>query len=202
MITAKTGSDFKITVNSRQKYFGINGFVVEILNLKDGSVEKRNVEVEEVVKTIDEPATATVAETALKGTKTIKVSDDSTIEDGMVFKDENGNMYYVVNVKDNEIEVRRELDEDIAYNSTLTQVGNTGIYNVPLNITEKGKYNVIISNPNYDLRNLATFVDVKDNDIDDIGIKIDKSVDDIKAKIEEIKSSVSSSDDSDYEVVG
>ena len=123
MIIAKTGSDFKITVNSRQKYFGIDGFIVEILNLKDGSVEKRNIEVEEVIKTIDEPATATAAETALKGTKTIKVSDDSTIEDGMVFKDENGNMYYVVNVKDNEIEVRRELDEDIAYNS-ITKKGD------------------------------------------------------------------------------
>ena len=202
MITAKTGSDFKITINSKQKYFGISGFVVEILNLSNGTVDKKNVEVTEVVKTIDEPATATLAETALKGTKTIKVSDDSTISDGMVFKDENNNMYYVVKSEDNEIEVRRELDEDIAYNSTLTQVGNTGIYNVPLNIVEKGKYNVVITNPEYNLRNLVSFVDVKDNDIDDIGVKIDQSVDDIKSKIDEIKNSVSNSDDSDYEVVG
>jgi len=202
MVTAKTGNDFEITVNSKQKYFGITGFVVEVLNLSNGTVEKRNVEVKEVVKNIDEPATATLTETALKGTKTIKISDDSNIVDGMVFKDENGHMYYVVDIKDNEIEVRKELDEDIAYNSTLTQVGNTGIYNVPLNITTKGKYNVIVSNPDYNLRNLASFVDVKDNDIDDIGVKIDKSVDDLKNKIDEIKNSVANSDDSDYEVVG
>jgi len=202
MILAKAGQDFELTINSKQKYFGVENFNVKTINLADGSVSQTNVSVTEVIEAVDSPATATVAEEAPKGTKTIKVSDDSTLTDGMVFKDENGNMYYIESVDSGTIKVRKELVADIAYNSTLTQVGNTGIYKIPVNIPNPGKYNVVISNPSIDLRNLAAFVEVVQYTTDDLGTKIEDSTNYLDGKIEEIKQAINTSDDSDFEVVG
>lgn len=202
MVLAKAGQDFQLTLNSRQKHFGITGFKVEIINLADGTTVLSNVNVVEVIKQINDPKTATTAADALKGTKTIKVKD-STLEDGMVFKDPNGNMYYIESVSDDgtTITTRTPLKEDIAANSTLTQVGNTGIYKIPLNIAVPGKYNVVVSNPAVNLRNLAAFVEVMQYDIDDIGNKIDNNTQEVIDKINEVKTQLSSSDNSDYEIV-
>ena len=202
MVLAKSGQDFQLTLNSKQKHFGITDFKVEILNLADGSVEVKNVNVVEIIKNISDPKTATVVSDALKGTKTISVKN-STLEDGMVFSDGNGNMYYIEEITDNgaTIKTRAPLAEDIAANATLTQVGNTGIYKVPLNISVPGKYNVVVSNPSVNLRNLACYVEVMKFDIDDLGNKIDSQAQNIINKINEVKTTLSQSDNSDYEIV-
>jgi len=202
MIIAQINKAFEITINSRQKHFGVKNFSVKTVNLGTGETTNENVSVTEVVEAIDSPAEATVAETAVRGTRTIKVNDDVTLEDGMVFKDENDNMYYIESIEDNTITTRVDLVEDIAYNTKLTQVGNTGIYKVPVTIDKVGKYNVVISNPSVNLRNLAAFVDVRQYSIDDVAGKIDTKGDEIIAKIEEIEEQLSKTDSSDYEVVG
>jgi len=200
MILAKAGQVFELTVNSRQKHFGVKNFEVKTINLADGSVSKDNVEVTEVIENIDSPAEATVAADALAGTKTIKVTDNS-LKDGMVFKDENGNMYYIEEVKDDTITTRVPLKQDISTNSKLTQVGNTGIYKVPVNIPAVGKYNVVISNPSVNLRNLAAFVEVVEYTLDDLGNKIDTAKDAVVQKVDSVLEQLQHSDNSDYEIV-
>lgn len=202
MVLAKAGQEFQLTLNSKQKHFGVTNFNVETINLEDGTVEKQNVNVVEIIKSIDNPATATVVADALKGQKTISVKD-SNILDGMVFKDANGHMYYIesVDTNNNTITTRIPLVEDIAANDTLNQVGNTGIYKIPLNITKPGKYNVAINNPSVNLRNLASFVEVMQFDIDDLGNKIETSRDELSKKIDAISNKLDHSDGSDYEIV-
>lgn len=202
MIFAKANQDFQLTINSKQKHFGVKNFDVKVVDLASGQVTKQNVDVEEVIEQIENPASAKTAQDALAGQRTIKVTD-STLADGMVFKDPNGNMYYIESVDTDNgiITTKVPLKEDIPANSTLTQVGNTGIYKVPLNIANPGKYNVVISNPEVNLRNLAAFVEVFKFDIDDIGDKIDTQTQAILDKIQEIKSAIANQDDSDYEVV-
>lgn len=202
MILAKAGQEFQITLNSRQKHFGVTQFTVETVSLATGEVSKDNVNVTEIIKNLNNPATATVTSDALKGQKTINVKD-STIQDGMVFKDANGNMYYIESVDTDKstLKTRIPLKQDIAANSTLTQVGNTGIYKVPLNITKPAKYNVVISNPSVNLRSVSAFVDVMKFDIDDLGNKIEDSTDTILDRINAISKQVSNSDGSDYEIV-
>jgi hypothetical protein len=202
MIIAQKSKTFEITINSKQKHFGVTNFIVKTINLNDGSTTTNNVDVTEVIEDISDPAEATVGETALRGTKTIKVADGSELTDGMVFKDENGNMYYIEEINGDTITTKMELVEDIAYNSKLTQVGNTGIYKVPMQIDAVSKYNVVISNPGVNLRNLATYVDVREHSIDDVATKIDNKSDEIISKIEEIKKEIDAADGSDYEVVG
>jgi len=202
MILAETGKPFEITLNSKQKHFGVENFVVKTIDLSSGETTKKNVTVSEVVENIDDPAEGTVTETALRGTKTIKVDDDSTIEDGMVIKDENNHMYYVESVNGNEVKTRVPLEEDIAYNSKITQVGNTGIYKVPAQMDNKGLYNLVISNPSVDLRNLSAFVEVNDFSFDSIANKVDVRADEIIERINEVEQTIKQSDDNDYEVVG
>jgi len=202
MVLAKAGQEFQLTLNSKQKHFGVTNFHVEIITLADGTVVEENVNVVEVIKNIDNPATAKVAEDALKGQRTIKVTD-SSLTDGMVFKDANGNMYYIesVDTDNNTITTRVPLREDIAANSTLTQVGNTGIYKIPLNIAQPGKYNVVVSNPDANLRNLAAFVEVMQYDLDDLGSKIDSKAQDLSDKLDDVAAQLSNADSSDYEIV-
>lgn len=203
MVLAKASQDFQLTLNSRQKHFGVTNFKVEVINLADGSVlNVGNVNVVEVIKNVSDPKTATVTADALKGTKTIKVKD-STLVDGMVFNDGNGNLYYIEEIDDDgaTIKTRVPLVADIAANATLTEVGNTGIYKIPLNISVPGKYNVVISNPSVNLRNLAAFVEIMKYDIDDLGNKIDSQAQNIVDKINEVKAEVSQTDSSDYEIV-
>lgn len=202
MIFTKAGQEFQLTVNSKQKHFGITNFKVETISLADGTVSVDNVNVVEIIKSIDSPATAKVSADALKGQKTIKVSD-SGLTDGMVFKDANGNMYYIesVDTNNNTVSTRVPLTADIAANDTLTQVGNTGIYKAPLNIANPGKYNVVINNASVGLRNLAAFVEVSKFDVDDLGAKIESSTSELSNKIDSIKQQINNASSSDYQIV-
>ena len=202
MVFAKAGQDFQLTLNSKQKHFGVTNFNVEIINLADGTVTQENVSVVEIVKNIANPASAKVASDALKGQKTINVSD-SSLKDGMVFKDPNGNMYYIesVDTNKNTITTRVALKADIAANGELDEVGNTGIYKIPLNITEPGKYNVAINNPSANLRNLAAFIEVMKYDLDDLGTIVESSTTEINNKIDTMAKTLSNEDNTDYQIV-
>jgi len=202
MILAKAGKEFELTLNSKQKHFGVTGFKVEVINLADGTTTAQDVDVTEVIKNIDDPKSATTTQDALKGTRTVKVKDN-TLEDGMVFDDGNGNKYYIESI-DNDgatITTRTELVADIPADTTLQQVGNTGIYKIPVTIDTVGLYNVVVSNPAVNLRNLSAFVKVTQYDIDDIGNQIESKTQEILDKIDDAKAQLSGNNDSDYEIV-
>jgi len=202
MLLTKVNTQSEVTINSKQTQFGLTGFKIKAINLSTGDVINKDVSVVEVIESLDDPKKSTTAAVALAGTKEISLQDDGKLEDGMVFDDGAGNKYYIEKVEANKITTKVALVADIDSGVDLNQVGNTGIYNVPFTLDTAGKYNVIISNPGANLRNLGAFVEVVENTLDDLGSKIDTGVNYLDGKIDEVKQAVLNSGSQDFEVVG
>jgi len=56
---------------------------------------------------------------------------------------------------------------------TITQVGNTGIYRVAINIPTAGDYTIVVNNPDVNMQNIAFPVTIADEILDDAQTKLD-----------------------------
>jgi len=198
----KKGVPFHIELNSHQKYFGATGFVTKVANLLTGAVSTLPNDAEEIIEEIDSPATATVDQAAAAGSRQIVVQSGSTLQDGMVFKDENNNMYYISKIEGNTIYTKFPLKEDIAYGSTLTQVGNTGIYMVEVTINEVGSFGVYISNPSIDLRTKGIQYTIKEIMLEDVAQSIEDNFSTVNQKLDSIQASLENADSENFTVYG
>jgi len=195
----KTGVPFHVELNSHQKYFGATGFITKVANLIDGTISVSPNDAEEIVEEIETAKTASVAAAAAAGARTISV-ESSELEDGMVFDDGKGNMYYIESATADTITLKFPLKEAIAYGDTLTQVGNTGVYKIELNMAAEGNYGVYISNPNIDMRMTGMQIAVRDIIVEDVYEKVQETYDDLSARLAEVQSAVTSSAENDFEV--
>ena len=118
-----------------------------------------------------------LAEQALARTRIVKVVTALGVVRGSVYMDTNDNYHYVVavdtSVNPNIVTMKTKLLANIPQNSELKQVGNTGVYKVPVTINVPGSYTVIISNPEIGMQNVAMSIDVVLQDMNDLHQKLD-----------------------------
>jgi hypothetical protein len=196
----KMGTPFFVELNSHQKFFGASGFVTKVVNLADGTITTAANDGVEIVETIANPETSTVDAAAAAGAKEIVVQSGGGIADGMVIEDANGNKYYVDNVVGDVIHLKFPLSEGIAFGDTLTQVGNTGIYKIELNINTIGNFGIYISNASINLRSKGIQYTIKDVVLEDVDAKIDAEFEAVHTKLDNIVAGMANSDSEEFTV--
>jgi len=151
-VEIKSGVASFVAVDTDFDVFGdANSFGIEIINAESGSVvtnEYSGAVFEEVMWT-DPGHSATTSGTQLAGASSITVNPASnTVVAGDRISD-GSNIYYVTDVSGDKatIYIKGSLAADIADATTLSTVGNTGIYKIPIQITDTGDYFVNFSHP-------------------------------------------------------
>jgi len=169
----KAGTDFYAKVDTNKDLFGAAaGFESSYVNDATGTVVAGVNAFSEVTKTVAGTATTSNGG-ALAGAFIIPVTAATGFADGDVVSDANGNMYYVESIVGNDLQVKSKLVADIADLDAITQVGNTGIYRVLVNIPTAGDYTMIVANPTVNMQNIAFPVEVVAEDLDDAQTKLD-----------------------------
>ena len=198
----KKGVPFFIELNSHQKYFGATGFVTKIANLTTGAVSTLPNDASEIIEPIETPATAVVDQAAEKDARQITIQSGHTFKDGMVFKDEHNNMYYISKVDGNMLRLKFPLKEGISYGSTLTQVGNTGVYKIEVLINEVGNFGVYISNPSIGLRTKGLQYTISDIVLEDVAKSVEDNFTAVNAKLDALEDTVRKMGSTAFTVVG
>jgi hypothetical protein len=169
----KTGVDFYAKVDTNRDLFGeASGFEASYLNDATGTVLDVANAFSEVVRSVAGAADTASAD-ALAGARTVALNDVTGFEDGDTIQDANGNMYYVESISGTDLNLKSKLVADITSGDAITQVGNTGIYRVAVNIATPGDYTLVVSNPDVNMQNIAFPVTIADEILDDAQIKLD-----------------------------
>lgn len=200
MSIKKAGEQFFVEVSSHQRVFGASGFKTVVTNLATGESTVLGIDGTEEIEQIDSPATATTAAAASAGEKTITLSDGGSLTDGMVFDDGAGNKYYIEELNGNVIKLKTPLVADVDAGTTLTQVGNTGIYSFPITINTAGIYGIRISNPSINMRTKELQVEVLDVNLQDIYNILEQQSQTINSKLDSIQNGLDNQSSSDFEV--
>jgi len=82
-------------------------------------------------------------------------------------------MYYVESINGTDLNLKSKLVEDVLTGDAITQVGNTGIYRVVINIPTAGDYTIVVDNPEVNMQNIAFPVTIADEVLDDAQAKLD-----------------------------
>lgn len=169
----KTNVDFYAKVDTNRDLFGAaTGFRASYVNDATGAVTDITNSFVEVIRSVTGASDAASSD-ALAGAKVISLTDATGFNEGDVISDANGNMYYVESINGTDLTLKSKLTADIAASDTITQVGNTGIYRVLVNIAAAGDYTIIVSNPDVNMQNIAFPVTVSDQVLDDAQDKLD-----------------------------
>ena len=181
----KTGATITPTLDSERDFFGATGFQGSYINKSNGVVTAIPGDFTEIMLTVDGNS-STSNGIAVTGANAITVVDGAQFSDGNVIEDANGNKYYLLNIDGNVLETKQKLAADIADGSTITQVGNTGLYSNSFSIALAGEYNILVANPSINMQNEIIPVTVANETLDDAQIKLD----DIKTELGLAKSEV------------
>jgi len=200
MSVKKSGSEFFVEVSSGQREFGATGFKTIVRNLATGISTTLSGDATEEIETIASAKESTVGASATTGEKTVAISNGGTLEDGMVFDDGAGNKYYIEEINATTITLRKALVADIAFGATLTEVGNTGIYLVPVTIATAGQYGIRISNPGLNMRIKEIQVAVEDVILTDVNDAMVAGFTAINTQLDQIQNSVENADESNFTV--
>lgn len=169
----KAATDFYAKVDTNRDLFGqASGFEASYVNDATGTVTDVAASFSEVIKSVA-GASDTASADALAGAKIISLADATGFVDGDTISDAAGNFYYVESISGTDLTLKRKLVADITSGDAITQVGNTGIYRVLLNIASAGDYTVIVANPVLNMQNIAFPVSIEDEVLGDAQTKLD-----------------------------
>jgi uncharacterized membrane protein YvbJ len=169
----KAGTDFYAKVDTNRDLFGeASGFEASYVNDATGTVTDVAGTFSEVIRSVA-GASDTASADALAGAKVVSLNDATGFEDGDTIKDANGNMYYVESINGTDLNLKSKLVADITSGDAITQVGNTGIYRVAINISTAGDYTIVVDNPDVNMQNIAFPVTIADEILDDAQTKLD-----------------------------
>lgn len=169
----KTATDFYAKVDTNRDLFGeAAGFEASYVNDATGTVTDVTNSFSEIIRSVA-GASDTASADALAGAKTISLNDATGFEDGDTIQDANGNMYYVESINGTDLNLKTKLVADVNTGDAITQVGNTGIYRVAINIPTAGDYTIVVSNPDVNMQNIAFPVTIQDEILDDAQTKLD-----------------------------
>lgn len=175
----KANTDFYVKVDTNRDLFGeAAGFKASYVNDATGTVVDVANSFTEVVRSVT-GASDTASAAAIAGEKVVSLNDATGFVDGDSVSDANGNIYYVESIVGTDLHLKSKLVADVASGDAITQVGNTGIYRVLMNIPTAGDYTVIVSNPDVNMQNIAFPVTVLDEVLDDAQTKLDNIINEL-----------------------
>lgn len=190
----------EIDLGSKDVYGAEDGFVLFTKFQDESAPTKQTISFSELVEEIASPVSVSTTADLSAGAVTIPVDDTSNISAGMRFSDGSSNIFYVEVVGTDSIVIRRGLKADIANDTTLTQVGNLGIYEAKFTPTKTGALVFLVSNPTIGLQNETAKVQVVNDLVDDVAGDIAVAKNEIISKLDNIADSVGA--DSGDVVVG
>ena len=168
----KTGASITPTVDTDRDVFGATGFKASYVDKSSGVATAIAGDFAEIMLTVaGNTSTANGISTA--GQRMLTVADGTQFSDGDTIEDEHSNKYYVLSINANTLELKRPLVADVADASTVTQVGNTGLYSNTFSIATPGRYNIVISNPSVNMQNAIVPVHIEDEVMADAQTKLD-----------------------------
>jgi len=166
----------------REDIYGIDGTTFQCFYGNPDGTTTNVDNFEEFIKNIDSPESANSVGDQSAGTKDINVDDASGWEVGFVAKIDGKDEYYYVEKVDtdnNILTFRKGLKTDLADNTAINQVGNTGVYGTNVTIDTVGVHLFVISNPSIGLFNKSNKVEVVDYDENDVMDKLNEIEDKI-----------------------
>lgn len=177
-VVKKVGHTFYVKVDTDYDQFAVEGtFKAFYINESSSTAVNIAGPFVEIIKTITTPNTGETSSISNAGTKSISVKDGSTLKIGDVIFD-GTNYHYIMNVDSTpgsgKIIVKRSLLVNIPADTTLTEVGNTGLYKCPLSIPTVGEYTIIVNNPNINMQNTTSAVEIVSLDLNDINDRLDE----------------------------
>jgi len=180
----------EIDLGIKDVYGAEDGFIL-FTKFQDESVPTRqNIAFNELIEDIDTPVSVSTTVDVTVGDVEIPVDDTSSVEVGMRFSDGGLNIFYVEAVRSDSIVIRRGLKADIASGTTLTQVGNLGIYEAKFTPNKTGALVFLVSNPAIGLQNETAKVQVVNNLVDDAVGDIAVAKNEIISMLDNIGSSI------------
>ncbi len=169
-VTKKANTDFYLKIGSTSNMYNIPTaqFKGMVINEADGTSSIISNTFSEIMLTVD-GNTSTLSGDIPQGSKFVPVSDGTQFQDGDVINIDSA-YYYVESIVGNVLTTKEESAGHTSGN-TVTQVGNTGIYKVLMNLPT-GLYTAMISNKAINMQNTPIAIEVVDYSTQDI---IDKS---------------------------
>jgi len=166
-VTKKVSTDFYLKVGSTSNLFNadvtkFNGLLIDETNGTSTTISNP---FSEVMKTVD-GNTSTLTGDIPAGSKFIPVADGTQFTDGDVLTI--GTDYYYIETITGNVLTTKEGSEGHLSGATVTQVGNTGIYKVLMNISTVGLYTAMISNRAVNMQNTPIAIEVVEYSTQDI----------------------------------
>jgi len=177
----KINDKFYVKIDSNRDVYGATGFECQIVN-DETNVSYNNNQLFEELILPHENHSANSDGINTVGSKVIIVKNNSFVQGDVISA--NNEMYYIKEVIGNELYLFVKLRTEISDNEQLSQVGNTGIYRVPITITSLGYYTIIILNNNLNVMNRELGIKIIPEDITDAHLKLDE----ISGKVDTLSS--------------
>ena len=158
MKTYEINQNFRVVVSTKNTLIGADTtkFSVFYAPVNDlTSITEISGNVTEIVETVDSDTahTATVSANVSYGSVVIPVDSGHNIVSGDVIEYASGLYAYVTKAMDTKLYLRTRTRSAIASGDTLTQKGNTGVYETAdISIPNEGEYLVTIEAPEYAVR--------------------------------------------------
>jgi len=171
--------------------YGASGFNLYTKFADEDTPTKQDVTFSELVEDIGDGLTITASGDTPKGSYTIGISDTSKVEVGMRFKVKDKDIYfYVTQVNDDSVNVRKATSGDIADGDEINQVGNMGIYEAKFTPNKLGALVFMVNNPSIGLQNETAKVQVVTNLVDDVAVAVGNDYNALDSKLSDIQASL------------
>jgi len=161
-MTKKINTDFFLKISTGKNLYNLDTtkFKGYVLDESTGDIIQFTNPFSEIIN-LSSGATANVTNDAIDKTD-ILLDDINGLVDGDVVEI-NSAMYYISKVVGNTITLLQPIS--VSANTLISQVGNTGIYKVKLNINKIGEYTAIINNAAINMQNHSLSFSIVELDV-------------------------------------
>lgn len=153
MRTYDLGQNFNVVVSTKATLFGALAEDFEVFYAPTNDLTNRTAVTGgliEAVDTVTTPRTATLTADAGYGATFLRVETGHNVVSGDVIEYATGKFAYVSKATSLKLYLRTKIREAVVSGGTLTQVGNTGVYNTAdFGINAEGEFLVTIEAPEY-----------------------------------------------------
>ncbi len=177
MSVKKVDELFYVKIDSNRDVYNASGFEVRYVNDETNAEVIIQEVVEEIILSHD-GHTATNSGTTSVGSKVMSVSSSDLVTGDVILV--LSDYYYIKEVVGNELHLYTPIITEIPNGTSIAQVGNSGIYRVPITIPSIGYYTIIILNDGLNVMNRQASVKIIPEDITDAHTKLD----DITSKVD------------------
>jgi len=147
-------TDFFLKVSTGKNLYAldITKFNAYILEERTGTITQITAPFSEIINPIT--SVSSTLSTNIEGSTNITIADGSLFKDGDVVQIDSS-FYYIESIVGNTLTILKPSDLHVA-GTTVTTVGNTGIYKVLLNLPNVGEYTAFVNNPSINMQNFST----------------------------------------------